>query len=78
MCYKDSKENERNENGVSMMFKSGDLVKVVTESHSCYGYMGVFISEFTVPNTKLEKPLYKVMIRDEVRLMLLSELVKVS
>ncbi len=60
-----------------MMFSSGDLVKVVTKNHSCYGHTGVFIDEFKVPNTTLEKPLYKVLIKDEIRLMLITELIKV-
>ena len=61
-----------------MMFSTGDLVKVVTKNHSRYGHLGVFIDEFKVPNTTLEKPLYKVLIDGEVRLMLISELMKVS
>lgn len=61
-----------------MMFNKGDLVKVAAKNHSCYGHVGVFIDEFKVPNTILEKPLYKVLIKDEIRLMLITELTKVS
>ncbi len=61
-----------------MMFSKGDLVKITQTNHSRFGHTGVFIEEFIVPNTKLEKPLYKVLVDGEVRLMLISELTRVS
>ncbi len=60
------------------MFSKGDLVKITQADHSRFGHTGLFIEEFTVPNTKLERPLYKVLIDGEVRLMLISELARVS
>ena len=60
------------------MFENGDLVKVVKMEHSRFGHTGVFLHEYTVPNTKLEKPLFKVLIDGEIRLMLLNELERVK
>ena len=61
-----------------MIFISGDLVKVVNRRHSCFDHEGVFISEFAVPNTKLEKPLYKIFVKGDFRLMLINEFVKLQ
>jgi hypothetical protein len=60
-----------------MTLNKGDLIKVTKPGHSCYGRTGVFLEEFTVPNATLEKPLYKVLINDEIRMMLLRELEKI-
>jgi len=59
------------------MFKKGDLVKITKFGHSCYGHTCVFLEEFRVPNAELEKPLYKVLVNGEIRLMLLREIEKI-
>ena len=60
------------------MFENGDIVKVVKREHSRFGHVGVFLHEYTVPNIKLEKPLFKVLIDGEIRLMLLNELERIK
>ena len=60
------------------MFESGELVTIVKNGHSRFGCIGVFLHEYTVPNIKLEKPLFKVLIDGEVRLMLLNELERIK
>lgn len=59
------------------MFSKGDLVKITKLGHSCYGRTCVFLEEFHIPNVKLERPLYKILVDGEIRMVLLREIEKV-